>query len=204
MIALLTGTLHAKGRGQAIIDVHGVGYQVLVSGQTLEWLPETGKTVTLHVHTRVREDEIALIGFSTPEEKEMYLLLNTVSGVGPKLALSMLSDINADELGRAIREKNLARLTALSGVGKKTAQRLCMELQDKLGLGFAPSGGATRPTVAPPAGNDGFTDAASALVNLGYGEALAWQAMALVRQEIAEAGSLPVEELIREALRRLA
>src|SRR5210317_1190754 len=119
MIATLTGTLFDKHPGQAIVDVGGVGYEVLISARTYDRLPGNGDEVFLYIYTSVREDAIILFGFAHLEEKELFLLLNTVSGVGPKLALGVLSGISAAELSEALSMKNMSRLTALSGVGKK-------------------------------------------------------------------------------------
>ncbi|GAB4332430.1 MAG: Holliday junction branch migration protein RuvA [Desulfobulbaceae bacterium] len=206
MIATLSGTLSDKLPDRAVIDVGGVGYEVQISGRTYDRLPPEGEEVFLHVHTSVREDAITLFGFMGREEKELFLLLNTVSGVGPRLALGILSGIAAPELSEAISTKNMARLTAIPGVGKKTAQRMCVELQDKVaplagqaapeGEGFADTGSLQ---------GDNVQDAVSALVNLGYPQNTAWQAMRRVQagmeKPIAE---LPVEELIRAGLRLLA
>jgi Holliday junction DNA helicase RuvA len=175
-------------------------------------MPPTGKTVRLHIYTNVREDAITLYGFTEMEQKKLFLLLTGVSGVGPKLALSILSGIDPAELCSAISLKDIGRLTALSGVGKKTAQRLCMELADKMGeVGIvpeqAPAGlnksttGTTRPR------SEGFAlqDAASALMNLGYPAETAWQALRTVQQADPDrAAAMQVDELIRNALRSLA
>ena len=202
MIAQLTGTLLSKEADELILDVHGVGYQVIVSARTMEGLPEIGKNVSLRIYTRVREDAISLIGFAETSEKDMYLLLNTVSGVGPKLALAILSGISVDELCEAIRNKNISRLTALSGVGKKTAQRLCMELKDKVGSSLA--GSASAAPRSATAENDVFSDAVSALMNLGYTDNQVWQVVTELRRDAANAADLSLEELIRQALGKLA
>ncbi|MFZ5798917.1 MAG: Holliday junction branch migration protein RuvA, partial [Thermodesulfobacteriota bacterium] len=160
----------------------------------------------LHIHTSVREDAITLFGFATPEEKELFLLLNTVSGVGPKLALGILSGIAAPELSEALRTKNISRLTALSGVGKKTAERLCIELRDKVAQYAGPrTGGEITAAEETLVEGDNVQDALSALTNLGYPQALAWQALRKVQKLHPEdMGRLKVEELIREALRTFA
>jgi len=207
MIAILNGLIFAKTPTAAIIDVGGVGYEVLISGRTYDALPGLGASCLLFVQTVVREDAITLYGFQDKEEKELFLLLVTVSGIGPKLALTILSGIGVEELCRALTAKDLARLTALPGVGKKTAQRLCMELGEKVG-GFAgavvaeESGGAA----AIDGDNQVVADAASALVNLGYPQYTAWQALRTVLKQFpAEAGAAPrLEELIRLALQSLA
>ncbi|WP_456385142.1 Holliday junction branch migration protein RuvA [Desulfolithobacter sp.] len=206
MIAALTGTIFHKLPGSVIVDVRGVGYEVQVSGRTYDRLPSTGEETFLYIHTSVREDAITLYGFSEVEEKELFLLLNTVSGVGPKLALSILSGISAAELCEAISMKNLSRLVALSGVGKKTAQRLCMELGEKVGALAGGWDGGEPEAVAPVAvEGHAMQDAASALVNLGYPQNMAWQALRSVQQHDPEAAAaMKVEELIREALQVLA
>ena len=117
MIATLTGTLFTKQPNYVIVDVGGVGYEVLISGRTYDRLPSTGNEVFLFIYTNVREDAITLYGFGKAEEKEFFLLLNTVSGVGPKLALGILSGITVSELSEALSLKNIGRLTALPGVG---------------------------------------------------------------------------------------
>ena len=207
MIATLSGSLSHKDPGSAIIDVQGVGYEVLLSTRTYDLLPAVGENTFLYIYTSVREDAITLYGFFSQEEKKLFLLLNTVSGVGPKLGLGILSGIDPAELCNAISLKDMARLTSLSGVGKKTAQRLCMELGEKVGA-FVPAAAETKKTgLGAPAQSEGFAmqDAASALVNLGYSQETAWQALRAVQQEDAEkAASFQVDELIRAALRTLA
>ena len=206
MIATLSGILFVKHPGHVIVDVGGVGYEALVSGRTYDRLPAAGEEMFLHIHTSVREDAITLFGFATPEEKELFLLLNTVSGVGPKLALGILSGIAAPELSEALRTKNISRLTALSGVGKKTAERLCIELRDKVAQYAGPRTGGEIPAAEETlVEGDNVQDALSALTNLGYPQALAWQALRKVQKLHPEdMGRLKVEELIREALRTFA
>lgn len=206
MIAALSGILFAKHPGHAVIDVGGVGYEVLISGRTYDRLPETGSEVFLHIHTSVREDAITLYGFTTAEEKELFLLLNTVSGVGPKLALGILSGISAPELGEALTRKNMTRLTALPGVGRKTAERMCVDLKDKVAKYFVPRTGTDQvPAEEFMDGEDAVRDALSALTNLGYPQAIAWQALRRVQKLYPETISgMRIEELIREALRTLA
>lgn len=207
MIASLRGNLAQKQLGSVVIDVNGVGYEVHVSSQTFDRLPPVGEEASLVIHTAVREDAITLFGFSAAEEKELFLLLTSVTGIGPKLALAILSGLAADALVAAISSKDAARLTSISGVGKKTAQRLCMELQEKVGhLGVdmvAESGGAT--SVAPTAAMQEQADAVSALINLGYPQQLANQAIRKVFALHPEkSDDWRVEDLIREALRILA
>ncbi len=190
----------------AILDVNGVGYELCISVRTYDALPEVGGTCFLLVQTVVREDAISLYGFSRKEEKDLFLLLITVSGIGPKLAQTILSGIGVEALCGAITAKDLSRLTALPGVGKKTAQRLCVELGEKvggIGAGLAIEG--TPPLVAPAGDSQVMADAASALINLGYPQAIAWQALRNVEQQLPPGTDAPrVEELIRQALRSLA
>lgn len=206
MIASLSGQVLAKSPNAVILDVGGVGYEAFISGRTYDALPETGHSCFLFVQTVVREDAITLFGFHQKDEKDLFLLLVTVSGIGPKLALTILSGIGVDELCRAITVKDVARLTALPGIGKKTAQRLCVELAEKVGglsgfLAEEAAFGAVLPIGEPNA----MADAVSALVNLGYPQVTAWQALRAVEKQLPEgAEPLRVEELIRLALRCLA
>ena len=204
MIASLNGLILAKTPAAVILDVNGVGYEVFISSRTYGTLPAGGAPCFLHVHTVVREDAITLYGFGRPEEKELFLLLVTVSGIGPKLAQTILSGIGVADLRQAILLKDLARLTALSGVGKKTAQRICVELGEKVGTldGSLPEEG--RPEAPAAAGGSLLADAASALVNLGYPQATAWEALRVAQQQSEEPDALRVEDLIRLALRSLA
>ena len=204
MIASLNGLILAKAPAAVILDVNGVGYEVFISSRTYDTLPAGGAPCFLHVHTVVREDAITLYGFGRPEEKELFLLLVTVSGIGPKLAQTILSGIGVADLRQAILLKDLARLTALSGVGKKTAQRICVELGETVGAlgGIVPAAGqAEAPALA---GGDLLADAASALVNLGYPQATAWEALRVAQQHSETPETLRVEDLIRLALRALA
>jgi len=206
MIATLNGLVFAKTPLTVILDVNGVGYEVLISGRTYDALPETGSSCFLFVQTVVREDAITLYGFSKKDEKEMFLLLVAVSGIGPKLALTILSGIGVEDLCRAIMGKDLLRLTALPGVGKKTAQRLCMELGEKLGgFGGMDIDAGERSIAVVANESQVLADAASALVNLGYPQYTAWQVLRAVQQQYPEAADTPrVEDLIRLALQSLA
>ena len=206
MIASLRGKIQDKQPGLVIVDVRGVGYEVLISSRTYDLLPPPGEEFFLLVQTNVREDAITLFGFGSPEEKELFLLLNSVSGIGPKLALAILSGISAPDLCMALTAKDMGRLTAITGVGKKTAQRLCMELGEKVGHLAAPDIGAG---VAPQtvAVTEGFAmqDAVSALVNLGYPRSTAWQTLRSIQQQDPEAAAgMKVEELLRLALQAMA
>jgi holliday junction DNA helicase RuvA len=206
MIASLSGTILVKSPTVVVIDVGGVGYEAFISSRTYDVLPESGHTCFLYVQTVVREDAIHLFGFGKKEEKELFLLLITVSGIGPKLALTILSGIGVGELCQAITAKDLSRLTTLPGIGKKTAQRLCVELAEKLGgLHGVEGAGMVSSQVVRAGETEALADAASALVNLGYSQATAWQALrTIVEQVDAQAEPPRVEELIRLALRFLA
>lgn len=206
MISCLKGELFHKSSEKVTILVNGVGYEVSVSTASLEKLPQLGEEVFLHTYTYVREDALALFGFTDQDEKKMFLMLINVSGVGPKLALAILSGIRPVDLARAIAGKDVARLTSLSGVGKKTAERLCLDLKDKVGL--IAGGDAEFPdfTVGAPAEGSKEKDVVSALVNLGYPQSRAHIALAAVRRRFSPAAlaEMRLEELIRETLRSLA
>jgi len=175
MIALLTGHLAFRSPEQIIVDVAGVGYRLQIPLSTFYALPEEGK-VQLQVYTHVKEDAINLFGFATITEKDLFSLLISVSGVGPKLAITTLSHIPGDELALALSEGDIPRLVAIPGIGKKSAERLVLELQDKA-TAYAVT--AAIPTSNKNASkNKNFQqDALSALVNLGYKEALAKRAL---------------------------
>jgi len=207
MIASLTGLVQHKEPGMLILDVHGVGYAVAISSRTYDRLPGPGEELFLQIHTSVREDAIVLYGFATAEEKELFVLLNSVSGIGPKLALAILSGLSVADFCQAVTTQDLSRLTSLSGVGKKTAQRLCMELGEKLGGLMPEPGAATVPagTAEAVVEGDVLRDAVSALVNLGYGQDAAWRSVrAIQKQDAEKAAAMPVEEIIRLALQAMA
>ncbi len=193
MIALLTGKLRRKDIDHLIIDVSGVGYQVQTSLSTYYKLPEIGEEVTLHIHTHVREDTLSLFGFLEEEEKSLFLLLMGVSGIGPRLALGILSSLSVSDIAAAIQTSDDSKLCTIPGIGKKTAARLLLELKDKTKL--------LPVAVAPPdrgaAATDHREDALSALINLGYKKQQAEEALKKVLH--AQAG-LTIEALIREAL----
>ncbi len=169
MIAHLRGKLLAKHPNQVIVETGGVGYDVTISIPTFSDLPGVGSEVTLHIHTHVREDVIALYGFLRAGEKQLFEKLITVSGIGPKLAITILSGMAADEMIAAIRGNDLARLTRIPGIGKKTAERMVLELRDKL-----PTVGES-PLVSKLSAVE--EDVLSALVNLGYQRAAAEKAV---------------------------
>ncbi len=196
MIALLSGNIVHKSVNQIIVDVNGVGYRLLIPLSSFYSLPEEG-AVRLHVHTHVREDAISLFGFLTLEEKEMFVLLLTISGVGPKLALNILSNIPVNDLKSALIQGNVKQLSSLPGIGKKTAERLVLELKEKIPQGTIETTAAGEAPVKK-AGTQ-REDALSALVNLGYKENLSKKA--LDNLEIAPGASL--EETLKAALKIL-
>jgi Holliday junction DNA helicase RuvA len=194
MIARLAGRLVRKAPDFLIVDVNGVGYRVMVSLQTFCALPAEGAEVVLEISTQVRENALDLFGFGDAAEQALFALLLTVSGVGPRVALNVLSGIPAAELLGALRSRDVARLVAIPGVGKKTAERLVVELQDRVA------------SLAQPAADSGLSgdgverEAVSALVNLGYREGHAEQAV----REVLRRGTADLVGVIREALRRLS
>src|SRR5215469_8264729 len=189
MIAHLRGKLISKHPNQAIVEAGGVGYDVAITIPTYSDLPAAGSNVALHIHTHVREDAIALFGFLRADEKQLFEKLITVSGIGPKLAITILSGMPTSEMVGAIRANDHARLTRIPGIGKKTAERMCVELRDKLeGFGSAPT---TAPVSAVEA------DVISALTNLGYQRTLAQKA---VERAVASAGRENFDAIFRAAL----
>lgn len=201
MIACLQGELFLKSAEKLIVMANGVGYEVFVSAACLGGLPDKGHSVFLHVHTHVREDAMLLYGFIDEEEKETFLLLTGVSGIGPKLALSILSGISPVELASAIRSEDLVRLTKLSGVGKKTAERLCLELKDKVKWIPEHAEAAAQKVVIQ---DDLGRDTVSALVNLGYPLASAEEAVHKAASEADNPQELSLEVLVKAALRLLS
>ena len=206
MISCLKGELFHKSPEKVTILVNGVGYEVFLSAASLDKLPQLGEEVFLHTFTYVREDILTLFGFAELDEKNMFLQLINVSGVGPKLALSILSGISPVDLARAIVTKDVARLVGLSGVGKKTAERLCLDLKEK--VGFIAAGDEAAPDFGAesPVSGSKEKDVISALVNLGYPQSRAHIALAVVRRRFSpeSLADMRVEELIRETLRSLA
>ena len=195
MIAHLRGKLLAKHPNQAIVETAGVGYDVTITVPTFSDLPALGAEVALHIHTHVREDLIALYGFLRPSEKLLFEKLITVSGIGPKLAITILSGMPADEMVRAIRGNDIVRLTRIPGIGKKTAERMVLELRDKL----PEVGPATAPAI--PAMNATEEDVLSALMNLGYQRPAAEKAVAAA---IKNRSGAPFDTLFRESLATLS
>src|SRR5579863_4278056 len=195
MIAHLRGKLLTKHPNQAIVETAGVGYDVTITVPTFSDLPAVGAEVALHIHTHVREDQIALYGFLRPAEKLLFEKLFTVSGIGPKLGITILSGMAADEMVGAIRGNDIARLTRIPGIGKKTAERMVLELRDKL-----PEVSLSATPVVP-AMNATEEDVLSALVNLGYQRQAAERALATVAKN-GKDGSF--DTLFREALGALS
>jgi len=196
VIAQLTGRIARKEPQEAVIDVGGVGYRVTIPLSTFYRLGTDGDTITLRVHTHLREDTIALFGFATAGEHDLFEKLITVANVGPKLAVNILSGIETDELVQALRGSDLARLTRIPGVGRKTAERLVLELKDKM-----PKAGAAPAPGAPADGGAEREDVLSALVHLGYSRAEAERA---VERATREGGSHRFEDLLRQVLRSLS
>jgi len=206
MIAHLSGTLLAKQATSAIVDVAGVGYEVAIPLSTFYELGDAGSPVQLRVYTHVREDAIQLFGFKTARERELFLQLISVNGVGPGLAIKLLSGMNADEMIASIRTNNLVRLVAIPGVGRKTAERLVVDLRDKIAALSSP---ALEDEFAAKAAEVGGivtedsmrNDSMSALANLGYQKVAAEKA---IKTAIDEGGELSVEVILRRSLRSLA
>ena len=197
MIALLRGTLVEKAPSRLIVDVAGVGYDVQVPLSTFYGLGDPGSDVSLRVHTHVREDVIALYGFATPLELDLFERLIAINGVGPKLALAVLSGIEPADLIRAVRLQDVARLTAIPGIGKKTAQRIGLELKDRLPV----SAQGVSEAGAPAAPADQLrADLLSALLNLGYPRTTADAALDTTLSASPDAA---FEQALRDTLRHL-
>jgi len=200
VISLLSGVLAEKNPGTVVIDVSGVGYEVHIPLPTFYELPDEGGEVRLHIHTHVREDAISLFGFMNPSEKALFLLLLGISGVGPKVALGILSGLPYESLVNAISSGDEKLVSTIPGVGKKTAARIVLELKEKLeSLGVQPSVG---PLSAGGAAAPQEGEAVSALVNLGYKRQSAEDAVRKVCRD-SETPE-PVEEIIRKALKLLS
>lgn len=199
MIAHLRGTLLEKHPNQAIVEAQGVGYDVAIPVSTFAALPAAGEEVRLRIHTVVREDAIQLYGFLTSEEKALFEKLITVSGVGPRLALTVLSGIPAADLVQVIRSADVQKLVRVPGIGKKTAERIVLELRDKIEEGVR-RGAGVAPGVAAVILSPEESDVVSALVNLGAQRTAAEAAARRASQELAGAG---FEALFRRALELL-
>lgn len=200
MIAILTGRLALKAPSHLALDVQGVGYEVFIPLSTYYNLPNVQDSLTLSIHTHVREDAIQLFGFSTPQEKDAFVLLLSVSGIGPKSALGILSALPVSDLVSAIQSGDVEKLETVPGIGKKSAGRLVLELKDKLTK--------LHPALMPPDAqllkgrDEQFDDALSALTNLGYRASDAKEALKAAQQ--SRSGPLTLQELIRESLKKLA
>ncbi|MBW2621715.1 MAG: Holliday junction branch migration protein RuvA [Deltaproteobacteria bacterium] len=200
MIAYMQGPLKYKSADSIIIMAEGVGYELHIPLSTFYALADEGNVVSLHVKTVVREDSIELFGFLSRAEKEAFLLLNSVSKIGPRLSLNILSGINPAELIQAVSQKNVARLTAISGVGAKTAERLILELKEKISQ-LASLVPLDFPMETPAILDEAGQDVISALLNLGYRQAEAERALSAARTEAGQGADL--SGLLRLSLKRL-
>jgi Holliday junction DNA helicase RuvA len=196
VIAQISGQLAQKLPGEVVIDVGGVGYQVFIPLNVFYRLPDIGAAVSLQIHTHVREDSLQLFGFHDVGEKQVFLLLTGVSGIGPRLALNILSGIPAEELARALKGGDQVRLVAIPGVGKKLAERMIVELKDK----FATLGPWTAELPKSAAASQLMLDAVSALVNLGYRKPDAEKYVG----EALKSGNHTLESVLKETLRRMS
>ena len=197
MIALLTGKVACKSPEYIIMDVNGVGYRVQVPFSTYFDLPAEGEEVSLSIYTHVKEDAINLYGFRSPAEKDCFQMLISVSGIGPKLAKDILSNIMVADLARAVTQGDLGRLSAIPGIGKKTAERLVLELRTKvLKLDTSPPHPGGGPSAPPTAMTD---DVASALINLGYKEGVVRKVLG----DMAIPADAPMEDILKQALKLL-
>ncbi len=200
MIGQLRGRLIAKKPNQVLLDIQGVGYEVHIPLTSFYELPGEGNEILLRIHTHVREDAFLLFGFVTQKEKDLFLKLISIGGIGPKLAISILSGGRVEELAQAILQGNLARLTSIPGVGRKTAERVVLELKGQMGPFASPD--AAEAIAAGQVRNQLEEDILSALVNLGYPRAGAEKALVSVRR--AGECEQTFEELLRRTLRQLA
>ena len=204
MIAHLSGTLLSKQATSVIVDVSGVGYEVTIPVSTFYDLEDVGGNVQLRIYTHVREDALQLYGFKTARERELFLKIISVSGIGPKLGITLLSGMSADELIASIRTNNLARLTLIPGVGRKTAERLILELREKiaeLSSAELEEELGAKAEVTEPTEDIARGDALSALLNLGYQRSAAEKA---IDAALNEGGDITVESILRRSLKKLA
>jgi len=193
MIASIKGTLTDKSPTSVVIDIGGIGLQVLIPVSSLEGLGDIGDKVQLLTHLHVREDALQLYGFATLAERELFLSLISISGVGPKLAQSILSGITVEDFRLAVQQQNIAALSRVPGIGKKTAERLVVELKEKIGHLETDSRGL-------PVASSAAEEAIRALLSLGYRQQ---QAGMTVQKLLKEDASMSVEELIRRSLREM-
>ena len=202
MIAYLSGKLLEKQDNTLIVDVGGVGYEVSIPLSTFYEIGDIGSDVQLRIYTHVREDAIQLFGFKTNRERELYLRLISVQGIGAKSGIAMLSGMSADELILALRTEDLAKLSTIPGVGRKTAERMVIELRDKVGQTSVEGTSALDAvTTGSVPIDDVFEDALSALVNLGYQRSAAEKALQIAAKEVTDA---TVQKLLRRSLQVLA
>jgi Holliday junction DNA helicase RuvA len=195
VIAQISGTLAQKSAGEVVVDVNGVGYQIFIPLNVFYRMPEIGAPVSLQVYTHLREDALQLYGFQDNAEKQLFMHLTAVSGIGPRLAVNILSGIPAEDLSRALREGDQVRLVAIPGVGKKLAERMIVELKDKL-LTVPGDGSHDKPIERE---SQLMQDAVSALVNLGYRKAEAENNV----RAVMKTGEATLEAVLKESLRRL-
>ncbi len=200
MIALISGKIVYKGISHVIVDVQGVGYRVFIPLTTFYELPEAGQAITLHVHTNVKQDAINLFGFYTDQERDLFQLMISVSGIGPKIAMNILSGISAHDLMNAISGGHVGNLVNIPGVGKKMAERLVLELKDKvikkMMAGKVPGAGLQSRT------DDMMEDVLSALINLGYKNNVARDALDKAMRSSEE--KLEMDKLLKQTLKMLA
>jgi Holliday junction DNA helicase RuvA len=201
VIAHLRGSILEKSPNRVVVDVNGVGYEVFVPLSTFYVLGDPGDSITVRIHSHVREDAFLLYGFATALEQDLFERLIGVSGIGPKVALAVLSGIEPQDLIRAIEGGDLARLTAIPGVGKKTSERIVLELKDRLPRAPAAASAAGSVTSTPPAIRD---DVVSALVNLGYHRPLAEKAAESAIKIIGSGSEASFERMLKQALREVA
>lgn len=201
MIALLSGKIAYKGVSHIVVEVQGIGYRVFIPLTTFYELPEMGETVTLHIHTSVRDDAINLFGFYSRQERELFQLMISVSGIGPKVAMNILSGISSSELLEAISAGNLARLVTIPGIGKKMAERLILELREKvkkkISMEAAGAADARRKI-----NDEMMEDVLSALVNLGYKTNAARDALTKAASDAGD--QLVMDQLLKKTLQILA
>jgi len=204
MIAHLSGTLLSKTPNSVIVDVSGVGYEVNIPVSTFYELEDTGTNVKLRIYTHVKEDALQLFGFKTARERELFINFISVSGIGPKIGIALLSGMSADELITSIKSNNLARLTLIPGVGKKTAERLIVDLREKM-TALSSAQIEEETGVRPEAGEVSSADnvrseALSGLMNLGYQRSAAEKA---IDSALSEGGDISVESVLKRSLKKL-
>ena len=204
MIAHLSGTLLSKQATSVIVDVSGVGYEVAIPLSTFYDLEDTGSKVQLRIYTHVKEDALQLYGFKTARERELFINFISVSGIGPKLGIALLSGMSADELIASIKSNNLARLTLIPGVGKKTAERLIVDLREKMAAlstaQLEEATGAPQESAEVSSADNVRSEALSGLMNLGYQRSAAEKA---IDSSLSEGGDISVESVLKRSLRKL-